>query len=241
MDTVRRRLRASGKKCRRPAKKIFCHPHHKEARVSFCLEYYNFDWENNIVIFVDEKSFRSDRDGRKILWRNNNQRYVELNTLPNRASGRISINFWGWMSSMGPGELVEVDGRMNGEQYVELLRDVMVPTVRLHYPEAPIYLCQDNCRVHTSRVVEQWLASQNDVIRIPWPAKSPDLNPIENLWGLMVLDWDATEIRNNVNLRREANLTWERLRGSDTCWNMVTGMRDRLDAVLEAQGGPTRY
>lgn len=148
LDTVRRRLKEAGKKCCRPAKKILLEPHHKEARVSFCLENYNFDWANNIVIFADEKSFRSDTDGRKILWRNNNERYVELNTLPNRASGRISLNFWGWMSSMGPGELVEVGGRMTGEEFVRVLRDVMLPTVRIHYPEGTIYLCQDNCKAH---------------------------------------------------------------------------------------------
>ena len=89
---------------------------------------------------------------------------------------------------MGPGELVEVSGRMTGEQYVEILRDVMIPTVRLHYPEGIIYLCQDNCRVHTCRVVQEWFATQPEVICLPWPAKSPDLNPIENLWGLMALD-----------------------------------------------------
>lgn len=36
---------------------------------------------------------------------------------------------------MGQGELVEVSGRMTEDQYVEILRDVMIPTVRLHYPD----------------------------------------------------------------------------------------------------------
>lgn len=32
-------------------------PYKEESpRVTFCLEYYNFDWENNIVVFVDEKT-----------------------------------------------------------------------------------------------------------------------------------------------------------------------------------------
>lgn len=132
---------------------------------------------------------------------------------------------------MGPGELVEVGGRMTGEEFVRVLRDVMLPTVRIHYPEGTIYLCQDNCKVHTCRVVEAWFSQQQDIVRLPWPAKSPDLNPIENLWGLMVLDQDSTEIRNNDNLQREAHTTWERLRGTDTCWNMVAGMRNRLDAA----------
>ncbi|KAI8426383.1 hypothetical protein MSG28_005231 [Choristoneura fumiferana] len=35
--------------------------------------------------------------------------------------------YWGWMSSMGPGELVEIGGRMNSERYLEMLKDVMLP------------------------------------------------------------------------------------------------------------------
>lgn len=60
------------------------------------------------------------------------------------------LAYWGWMSSMGPGELVEVGGRMNSQKYLEILRDVMVPTVRVAYPEGRIFLVQDNCAVHRS-------------------------------------------------------------------------------------------
>lgn len=54
-------------------------------------QYVEFDWENSIVIFTDEKSFRSDKDGRKILWRRPWDRYDPNNILPLRTSGRITL------------------------------------------------------------------------------------------------------------------------------------------------------
>ncbi|KAI8437917.1 hypothetical protein MSG28_010597 [Choristoneura fumiferana] len=103
----------------------------------------------------------------------------------------------------GPGELVEIGGRMNSERYLEVLKDVMLPSVRVAYPEGQIYLVHDNSSVHKSKIVKDWLNSQKDITVFEWPAKSPDLNPIENLWGQMVLNWDSSEIRSKKNLDNE--------------------------------------
>lgn len=91
IDTVRRHLHAAGIHNYRPAKKIQLSEAHRAARVRFAQEFMDFDWENNIVIFTDEKTFRSDDDGKKILWRKPNERYNPQNILPNRSSGRITI------------------------------------------------------------------------------------------------------------------------------------------------------
>ncbi|KAI5639685.1 helix-turn-helix domain-containing protein [Phthorimaea operculella] len=54
------------------------------------------------TIHCNEKVFKSDKDGKQILWRKKGQRYEESCMLPCRTSGRISLGYWGWMSSMGP-------------------------------------------------------------------------------------------------------------------------------------------
>ncbi|KAJ2937709.1 hypothetical protein O0L34_g17848 [Tuta absoluta] len=241
LQTVRTHLHAAGISCYRPAHKILLSAAHQQARVQFAHNYRNFDWENNVVIFTDEKAFKSDKDGRKILWRRRGERYRPIHILPNRMSGRITLGFWGWMSSMGPGELVEIEGRFNSESYVEILRDVMMPTVRIAYPNQHIYFVHDNCSVHKARIVQDWLQTQRDVTVINWPSKSPDLNPIENLWGQMVLNWDPSEVRTKENLRDLAMFTWESMRGKPICSNMVASMPSRLEQIESGEGAPLRY
>lgn len=97
--------------------------YHKQRRLSFAREYLEFDWCNNVVIFTDEKTFKSDKDGRKILWRRDGERYKEINILHNRCSGRVIFGYWGWMSSIGPGELVKVGSCNSGERYFDILRN----------------------------------------------------------------------------------------------------------------------
>lgn len=91
LSTVRRHLHAGGIHNYRPAKKIPLTEAHRQARVTFATQYENFDWENEIVIFTDEKCFKSDKDGRKFLWRKENQRYEPQNLVYNRTSGRITL------------------------------------------------------------------------------------------------------------------------------------------------------
>lgn len=145
------------------------------------------------------------------------------------------------MSSMGPGELTEIGGRMNGKTYLQILQEVMLPTVRVAYPEGQIYFVHDNCAVHRSRMVKEWLSLQADITVIAWPAKSPDLNPIENMWGQMILNWDSSELKSKDNLQQEVIRTWELMRGRNMGWNMVTQMRSRLQQIILSEGHPLRY
>ncbi|KAI5634222.1 seven in absentia protein family domain-containing protein [Phthorimaea operculella] len=149
--------------------------------------------------------------------------------------------YWGWMSSMGPGELIEVGAHFNSREYIEILRDVMLPSVRIAYPTQEIYFVQDNCSIHRAHIVRQWLEEQEGIHVIDWPSKSPDLNPIENLWGLMTLNWDPTEVRNKENLAAVVTSTWDFMRGRDHCWNMVNGMPGRLEQIVDKAGGSLRY
>jgi hypothetical protein len=65
-------------------------------------------------------------------------------------SGRVSVAVWGWISSRGIGLLHRIDGRLDGAQYLHILTDIMVPSVREMYPDGVINFQQDQFFVHKS-------------------------------------------------------------------------------------------
>lgn len=93
LRTVRRyHLHAANIHNYNPARKIKLTDDHRTNRVNFATRYLNFDWENEIVIFTDEKCFKSDMDGRKILWRWSRERGEVYHQQRVRSQNKQAIN-----------------------------------------------------------------------------------------------------------------------------------------------------
>ena len=67
-----------------------------------------------------------------------------------------------------------------------------------------------------------------------WPANSPDLNPIENLWSILADNLDKLgQVNSLESLIRNLKLAWS---GIDCDINLVSGMPNRIEKVLELKG-----
>lgn len=245
VPTVRRRLHAANIKCHVPAVKEVLTPYNKDDRMGFALQYSTEDelfWKN--VIFTDEKCFSSVKAGPGVCWRVTKTRYLDKHIFTKAKSGRVSTSLWGWMWAYGPGELLEIDGKLTSEQYIRILEDVLLPTVRVMAIPAPhtIHIVHDRSPVHMSRMVREWIDVHPECHFIDWPAKGCDMNPIENLWAMMVQEWDIGQERTKAAIVRHAQDVWEGIRRRpNICTNLVRSMPNRLNEVIDAQGGWSSY
>ena len=106
-----------------------------------------------------------------------------------------------------------------------------------------MYLFQDdNAPVHTVRKTKKWKEENLGDSRLPWPAQSPDLNPIEHLWDVLErrVRLRNPKPKNKVQLFEALREEWYKIE-LETYSKLTQSMPRRVDAVIRSKGNSTRY
>ena len=113
---------------------------------------------------------------------------------------------WGCFSYYGVGPIYRIPGIMDQFEYIRILEEVMLPYAEEEMPLRWTFQ-QDNDPKHTSKRAKAWF-QMNRIQLMEWPAQSPDLNPIENLWADLKSAVHEAKPRNKEELWNTVQLTW---------------------------------
>ena len=180
-------------------KHVLAHPRFAQRHEHWIID----DWKH--MIFNDKtKISRFNSNGRSWCWIGDGICIRPQHVHQNVQHGDGSVMIWGCMMVFELGAWYKTECRMDRHMY-KLIYTLWSIIHNYNLGSSRLVFQQDNDPKHTSKIVQEWLASQPFQL-IQWHAQFIDLNPMEHLWAL--LKW---RLNGFVIPPRSIQELWERV------------------------------
>ena len=205
----------------------------KRRRVEMAKKYL-IDGRNwNSVVFSDEKYFTLKGADLQHYWSHEGDKPLKFNRLY-RSSG---VMVWAMLMPNGLLSYRILEGKQNSSKYINVLTMSAIPIMKLNYCSIPTFQ-HDNAPIHASKQTQKALKNC-DLRVLDWPAYSPDLNIIENVWAML-----GREIYKNGSIQNLGELR-ERIKDAiinfnetkqNAVSNLYRSIPERLVAMICRRG-----
>ena len=159
----------------------------------------------------------------------------------NRKRSIVAISGIGELvGDIGRTPIAFLEGKQDSQCYQRTLERFLLPYLH-QIVDGDAVFQQDNCPIHTSASTRRWLFDHQLNVT-GWPAKSPDLNPIENAWGYLVhhVYQDGKQYYSLNDLREAIIREWDEM-AQDFIKKLIDSMPKRVAKVVEVNGKAIGY
>ena len=206
----------------------------RKKRLVWCKEQLRANEEFDDIIFTDESTVQLEQHSRLCFRKQHMPR-----NLKQRPKHPLKVHIWGGISKRGATNVVIFTGIMNAERLATVFEAGLLPFIREHFLDTH-RLQQDNDPKHASLYIENFF-NDNGINWWPTPPESPDLNPIENVWGsLKQYLRNVYKPKNLDELKEGIKQFWATLTPT-VCTRYIQHLKKVIPKVIEHEGGPSGY
>ena len=240
--TLQRVLHSEGHKRRLAKKKMVVREANRKKRVKWCKEQRDRTVDNywKKVIFSDKSQIVLSTNNRVYIWRKDDEKY-NPHLICFRSERKVSLMIWGCICYDGVRTLTAVEGNVNSAKYIDILYKNLWPVVVWYFEGKEYLFMDDNAPVHRAHTVDNY-KHQNEVTSMEWPAQSPDLNIVENIWLYMKRELQKSVV--NIATKNDLLLEIQSVCRNielDYIRNLYQSIPDRLDNVIKMKGHLSKY
>jgi len=206
---------------------------HIQKRLEFATQH-SRDHQWKRTFFLDESKFQAFTRNRSCFQKSNCR---VTNPKPKHPP---QINLIAMISWEGPSRLIIFEETLNSSLFIRYLKLLKNDAEKLYLcGKYRIYMDKDS--KHTSKESQDEIKELGLNVPSDWPAVSPDLNPIENVWGVLEKELEKLYPKSLSDLKKMLRSLWKKVATKAYCQKLIDTMPHRLKEVVKEKGHKINY